>query len=171
MTKFKQFIIYCGKMPIKYMEICIYIFLCIIIKFLSHCNQNIKLHLSHIMVPFFSFLCCVVVCVLCSCRWIVYSWWSPLYLVCINIVLINGCFHNGPVICPRLVIMAQGRLYWPEATPRANTTFRGPLWLNRGHITGPLWKHQFINTILTHRNSKTTYYLELLLYIACHFLF
>jgi hypothetical protein len=27
----------------------------------------------------------------------------------------NGCFHNGPVICPRLVIMAQGRLYWPEA--------------------------------------------------------
>ena len=22
------------------------------------------------------------------------------------IVLINGCFHNGPVICPRLVIMA-----------------------------------------------------------------
>ena len=27
----------------------------------------------------------------------------------------NGCFHNGPVICPRLVIMTQGRLYWPEA--------------------------------------------------------
>jgi hypothetical protein len=26
-----------------------------------------------------------------------------------------GCFHNGPVICPKLVIMAQGRLYWPEA--------------------------------------------------------
>jgi hypothetical protein len=34
-----------------------------------------------------------------------------------TIVLINGCFYNGPVICPRLVIMAQGRLYWPEATP------------------------------------------------------
>ena len=32
----------------------------------------------------------------------------------IIIVLINGCFHNGPVICPRLVIMTQGRLYWPE---------------------------------------------------------
>jgi hypothetical protein len=30
-------------------------------------------------------------------------------------VLRNGCFHNGQVICPRLVIMAQGRLYWPEA--------------------------------------------------------
>ena len=29
-----------------------------------------------------------------------------------NIVLINGCFNNGPFICPRLVIMAQGRLYW-----------------------------------------------------------
>jgi hypothetical protein len=30
-------------------------------------------------------------------------------------LLRNGCFHTGPVICPRLVIMAQGRLYWPEA--------------------------------------------------------
>ena len=30
-------------------------------------------------------------------------------------VLRNGCFHNGPVICPRLVITIQGRLYWPEA--------------------------------------------------------
>ena len=56
------------------------------------------------------------------------------YMKFIIIVLINGCFHNGPVICPRLVIMAQGRLYWPEATPRANTTFREPLRLNRGHI-------------------------------------
>jgi hypothetical protein len=65
-----------------------------------------------------------------------------------TIVLINGCFHNGPIICPRLVIMAQGRLYWPEATPRANTTFRGPLWLNRGHLTGPLWKHPFLNTFI-----------------------
>jgi hypothetical protein len=65
-----------------------------------------------------------------------------------NIVLINGCFLNGPVICPRLVIMAQGRLYWPEATPRASTTFRGPLWLNRGHINGSLWKHPFLNTFI-----------------------
>jgi hypothetical protein len=39
-----------------------------------------------------------------------------------NIVLIHGCFHNGPVICPRLVIMALGRLYWPEAMPRAIMT-------------------------------------------------
>ena len=61
-----------------------------------------------------------------------------------TIVLINGCFHNGPVICPRLVIMAQGRLHWSEATPRVNTTFRGPLWLNRGHVIAPLWKHQNI---------------------------
>jgi hypothetical protein len=45
----------------------------------------------------------------------------------IIIVLINGCFDNGPDICPRLVMMAQGRLYWPEATLRVNTTFRGPL--------------------------------------------
>ena len=33
-------------------------------------------------------------------------------------VLINGCFQNGLVIGPRLVIMAQGRLYRTEATPR-----------------------------------------------------
>jgi hypothetical protein len=44
--------------------------------------------------------------------------------------------------------MAQGRLYWPEATPKANTTFRGPLWLNRGHLAGPLWKHPFLNTFI-----------------------
>jgi hypothetical protein len=44
---------------------------------------------------------------------------QPKHQLIITIVLINGCFHNGPVICPRLVIIAQGRLYWPEATPRA----------------------------------------------------
>ena len=27
----------------------------------------------------------------------------------------------------------------------SNTTFRGPLWLNRGHLTSPLWKHPFLN--------------------------
>ena len=70
-----------------------------------------------------------------------------------TIVLINGCFHNGPVICPRLVIMAQWRLYWSEATPRVNTTFRGPLWPNRGHITGPLWKLPFLNTFINHSIS------------------
>jgi hypothetical protein len=53
----------------------------------------------------------------------------------VNIVLINECFHNGPVIYPRLVIMAQGRLFWPEA--------------NREHITGPLWKQPFLNTFIS----------------------
>ena len=47
---------------------------------------------------------------------------QPKHQLVITIVLINGCFHNGRVICPRLVIMAQGRLYWPEATPRAIMT-------------------------------------------------
>ena len=30
----------------------------------------------------------------------------------------------------------------------SNTTFRGPLWLNRGHLTGPLWKHPFLNIFI-----------------------
>ena len=47
---------------------------------------------------------------------------QPKHQLVITIVLINGCFHNGPVKCPRLVIMTQGRLYWPEATPRAIMT-------------------------------------------------
>ena len=71
-----------------------------------------------------------------------------------NIVLINGCFHYGQVICPRFVIMVQWRLYWPEATPRSNTIFRGPLWLNRRHITGPLWKYPFLNTFRNFRNFE-----------------
>ena len=33
-----------------------------------------------------------------------------------TIVLMNGCFHIGPVICSRSVIMAPGWLEWPEAT-------------------------------------------------------
>ena len=67
----------------------------------------------------------------------------------VNIVLVNECFHNGPVIYPRLVTMAQGRLFWPGSTPNANTTFRGPLWPNREHITGPLWKQPFLNTFIS----------------------
>ena len=34
-------------------------------------------------------------------------------LAVVTIVLINGCFHNGPVMCPMSVIMAQG-VYWAE---------------------------------------------------------
>jgi hypothetical protein len=48
-------------------------------------------------------------------------WPSVPWTIC-YIVLINGCFHNGPVICPRLAIMTQARLYWPEGQynlPRA----------------------------------------------------
>jgi hypothetical protein len=30
----------------------------------------------------------------------------------------------------------------------SNTTFRGPLWLNRGHLTSPLWKHPFLNIFI-----------------------
>jgi hypothetical protein len=52
-------------------------------------------------------------------------------------VLRNGCFHNGPVICSRL---ASGQNNLPCA-----------IMTNLGYITGPLWKHSFINTILTNR--------------------
>jgi hypothetical protein len=63
-------------------------------------------------------------------------------------VLRNGCFHNGPVICPRLshngprkVVLALGVASGQYYLPWAIMT-------NRGHVTGPLWKHSFINTIL-----------------------
>ena len=51
----------------------------------------------------------------------------------ITIVLTNGCFHNGPVMCPRSVIMAQGVCIGSRTiqTSRAIIT-------DRGHITGPL---------------------------------
>jgi hypothetical protein len=63
-------------------------------------------------------------------------------------VLRNGCFHNGLVICPRLshngprkVVLALGVASGQYYLPWAIMT-------NRGHVTGPLWKHSFINTIL-----------------------
>jgi len=43
-------------------------------------------------------------------------------------VLRNGCFHNGPVKCPRSVIMALGGC---NGHPRAIIT-------DLGHLTGPL---------------------------------
>jgi len=95
-------------------------------------------------------LCCVfvlfvfVLCILC-CQflWIVhcrlplrYSL-TFIYNRCMIIVLMNGCFYNGPVICPRSVIMARGGCNGPRQR-------RGPLQppraiiTDRGHITGPL---------------------------------
>ena len=63
-------------------------------------------------------------------------------------VLRNGYFHNGPVICPglshndpRKVILALGIASGQYNLPWVIMT-------NLGHITGPLWKHTFINTIL-----------------------
>jgi hypothetical protein len=32
-------------------------------------------------------------------------------LAVVTIVLINGCFHNGPVMCPRSVIMARSSVF------------------------------------------------------------
>jgi hypothetical protein len=62
-------------------------------------------------------------------------------------VLRNGCFHNGPVICPRSshngprkVVLALGVASGQYNLPWAIIT-------NLGDITGPLWKHPFINTI------------------------
>ena len=36
------------------------------------------------------------------------------YKPIIIIVLINGCFHNGPAMCPRSVTMAQGVCIGPR---------------------------------------------------------
>ena len=53
------------------------------------------------------------------------------------IVLMNGCFYNGPVICPRSVIMVKEVCNGPRQR-------RGPLQTSeaiitdRGHITEPL---------------------------------
>jgi hypothetical protein len=64
----------------------------------------------------------------------------------IIIVLINGCFHNGPVICPKICNNGPRSLYWPEAMPRDNALTWRAIITDRGHITGPLWKHPFLNT-------------------------
>jgi hypothetical protein len=39
-------------------------------------------------------------------------------------------------------------LYWPEATPRDNTLTSRAIITYREHITGPLWKHPFLNTFI-----------------------
>ena len=49
-----------------------------------------------------------------------------------NIMLLNGCFHAGPVTGLRTVVLALELLYWPKA----NTTASGP-------VTGPMCKHPF----------------------------
>ena len=79
--------------------------------------------------------------------------WSYFDIQNLRLVILKNdktiiAYHFGQYNTIKLVIMAQGRLYCPEATPRANTTFRGPLWLNRGHITGPLWKRPFLITFI-----------------------
>ena len=69
-------------------------------------------------------------------------------------VLRNGCFHNEPVICPRLshngprkVILALGVASGQYNLPWAIMT-------NLGYITGPLWKHPFINTIIIYTTEN-----------------
>ena len=63
------------------------------------------------------------------------------------IVLMNGYFYNGPVICPRSVITVEEVCNGPRQR-------RGPLQTSeviitdQGHITGPLQKHPFLNIFI-----------------------
>ena len=53
---------------------------------------------------------------------------KPIFMLsCINIMSLNGCFHIGPVTGPRTVVLAWGLLFWPSASPRANTAIRRPI--------------------------------------------
>ena len=61
--------------------------------------------------------------------------WSYFDIQNLRLVILKNdktiiAYHFGQYNTIKLVIMAQGRLYCPEATPRANTTFRGPLLLS-----------------------------------------
>jgi hypothetical protein len=58
--------------------------------------------------------------------------------ICINIVLMNGCFHNGPAICsrsvingPMMAVMARDNTEDHYSHPRAIIT-------DREHRTGPI---------------------------------
>ena len=58
----------------------------------------------------------------------------------LNIMLLNRCFHIGPVRGPLAVALACGLLYWPEAKPKANTTIRRPI-----RLAEDLWQGQCEN--------------------------
>ena len=62
-------------------------------------------------------------------------------------VLRNGCFHNGPVICPRLGHNGPRKVVLDLGVASGQYNLPWAIMTNRGHITGPLWKHPFINTI------------------------
>jgi hypothetical protein len=70
-------------------------------------------------------------------------------------VLRNGCFHNGPVICPRLshndprkVVLALSVASGQHNRPCAIMT-------NLGHITGPSWKPQIYSTTGVNELTQT----------------
>ena len=66
-----------------------------------------------------------------------------------NEIKMNGCFHNRPVICPRSVIMASESVM-TLGVASGHYILPGAIITDLGHITGPLWKHPFINTISVH---------------------
>ena len=59
----------------------------------------------------------------------------------------KGCFHNVPVMCPWSVIMACEACIIPRRCLGPIQT-SWAIFRDLGHITGPLWKHPFINTII-----------------------
>jgi hypothetical protein len=64
-------------------------------------------------------------------------------------VLRNECFHNGPVICPRLSHNGPRKVVLALGAASGQYNLHWAIMTNLGHITGPLWKHPFINTIIT----------------------
>ena len=56
---------------------------------------------------------------------------------CINIKLRGGCFHNGPVMCPKSLIMAQEVCIGPRQR-RGLVHASRAIDTDRGHMTGTL---------------------------------
>ena len=63
-------------------------------------------------------------------------------------VLRNGCFHNGPVRCPRLSHIGPRKVVLVLGVASGQCNLPWAIIINLGHITGSLWKHPFINTII-----------------------
>ena len=64
-------------------------------------------------------------------------------------MLLNGCFHIDPVLCPSTVVLGRGQLYWHEAKPRANTADRDPIQLYEDIIQDQYENTHFMTPLLT----------------------
>ena len=69
-------------------------------------------------------------------------------------VLRNGCFHNVPVIWPRLSHNGPRKVVLARSNAEGQCNLPWAIMTNLGHITGPLWKHPFSNTIVSIQEDK-----------------